>query len=68
MAWIKMVPLDATGSPGRRAQLQNSMVYDQARDVFVVFTVSDSNGRQQPTLSGLFPCRLDPPEAGTPVG
>jgi hypothetical protein len=37
MAWVKMLAFDATGSPGRRAQLQNSMVYDQARDVFVLF-------------------------------
>lgn len=36
-SWVRMRPLDAPGSPGRRGQIENSMVYDSQHDVFILF-------------------------------
>jgi PKD repeat protein len=45
-SWVQMLADGAPGSPSRRAQITNSMVYDSANDVLVLFggRCADMNG------------------------
>jgi hypothetical protein len=56
--WVQLLPGGAPGSPPARAQLTNSLVYDSANDVFILFGGCLCTGNGGPSAGDTWVYRL----------